>query len=263
MARVGWLPICCLLSWALCAWPASALARPLRRVFEPTDLEFQEPGVFEQDYEFGIVRGEDAYRLSVPDFELALGLSKSVELDIDGDSAVAGPNQNTLKLNRFSPDNLWTSLKVGLIDYADDDDDSAWALGLQAGPKIPIARNAQGVGVEGLLLLGFRFRHNHVVLNAGGLRDPRGSAGAPQPSAAELGVNLDLPLDATEHWSVGGGIGAVLYTSPDPNQATALASISWAATDTLSLSVNGLYGLLRGGDQFGGLFGIVQQIKLW
>src|SRR5262245_54134282 len=65
---------------------ATARAAPVRRVFEPSDMEFEEPGMAELDMEFGLVRGETAYRVSAPDFELDLGLTPNVEFDVDGRS---------------------------------------------------------------------------------------------------------------------------------------------------------------------------------
>jgi hypothetical protein len=158
---------------------------------------------------------------------------------------------------------LWPTIKLGLIDYADDGDDIAWAFGLQVGPKIPVARSAQGVGIEGSLLFGMRYHQLHVVLNTGGLRDPSGGGAEPHPSGPELGVDIDFPLDADGHWSLGGGLGAVLYTSPDPRQITAMAGLSWSPFDALTLSINGLCGLLAGGDQYGVMLGFAPRIHLW
>src|SRR5262245_40873985 len=68
---------------ALC-WVSVAHARPVRRLFEPTDLEFEDPGVVEADLQFGVVRGEESYRIAVPDAELDLGLTSNLEFDLDG-----------------------------------------------------------------------------------------------------------------------------------------------------------------------------------
>jgi len=64
---------------------APALARPhVRRHFEPTDLELEEPGTTELDLEIGHMRGQDAARVITPDFEVDLGLAKWLEIDVDG-----------------------------------------------------------------------------------------------------------------------------------------------------------------------------------
>jgi hypothetical protein len=135
---------------------------PVRRFFEPTDMEFEEPGMAELDMPFGLVRGEDAYRVSAPDFEFDLGLTSNLELDIDGEFAVGGPDTGEFTFDRTAPDNLWTSLKAGLLDFGDEA--NAWTSGIQLGPKLPLAHGNQGVGVEGLLLLGWRVRQTQLVL---------------------------------------------------------------------------------------------------
>src|SRR3989442_12646402 len=74
-------------SLALLVWcmlgvvcPTTSMAVPMRRLFEPTDLELEQPGVMEVDMQYGPVRGQDGYRLSTPDFEIDLGLTNAIEL---------------------------------------------------------------------------------------------------------------------------------------------------------------------------------------
>src|SRR5262245_15508566 len=40
----------------------NATARPVRPLFEPTDLELEEPGILELDLQAGVVRGTGPYR---------------------------------------------------------------------------------------------------------------------------------------------------------------------------------------------------------
>ncbi|HEX7408212.1 MAG TPA: hypothetical protein VF515_11270 [Candidatus Binatia bacterium] len=247
---------------ALVQGPGAAWADAVRRLFEPTDLEFEQPGVVELDTQFGPVRGEKAHRIAVPDVELDLGLTRNVEFDLDGQFAIGGPDSGAFRFDRVAPDNLWPAVKLGLADFAESGADVAWAAGLQVGPKLPLARGAHGVGIEGLLLLGCRYRQTAFILNLGGRRDPAADD-APGPSAAEFGIDIDHPLDAAGHWALLGEIGAVAYVSPDPNQLTTSAGIAWRPSDDLELSVTGLYGWLAGGDQYGVLFGFSPKFHLW
>ena len=75
---------------ATIALPAGVSARPRPR-FEPTDLEWEETGVFEVDLEFGAIRSPGPWRFVIPDFELDFGILHNVELDLDGGYAIEGP----------------------------------------------------------------------------------------------------------------------------------------------------------------------------
>lgn len=240
---------------------ATARAVPVRRIFEPTDMEFEEPGMAELDMQFGLVRGEDAYRLSAPDFEFDLGLTSNLELDIDGEFAVGGPPTGEFTFDRTAPDNLWTSLKAGLFDFGDDA--NAWTSGIQVGPKLPLARGNQGVGVEGLLLLAWRIRQTQLVLNLGGLLDPAPDPHTPRPTAFEGGVDIARPLDAAGRWTLAGELSGVRYFSPDDDQLNVTLGVTWSPTDTLDVSVTALGGPLSGGDRWGVLVGFSPKTRLW
>jgi hypothetical protein len=242
---------------------AVAGAAPVRRVFEPTDMELAEPGTLELDMQFGVVRGEDAYRVSTPDFEVDLGLTGALEIDLDGELAVAGPDSGAFAIERWAPDNLWASLKAGLLDVADTDADTAWTIGAQLGPKLPLARGNRGVGVEGLLLVGRRNRRTEVVLNLGGLVDPAADARSPRPMAVEGGVDLDHPLDAAGRWSLTAELGGARYVSPDDDQLSTSLGITWSPSDTLDVSLLAFRGWLSGGDRWGVLVGISPAVRLW
>lgn len=251
--------------WLGLLWVHSTAAAltPVRRLFEPTDLELEDPGVAELDLQFGLVRGQNAHRIVVPDTEIDLGLTKNIELDLDGQFAVSGPDSGDFVFDRIAPDNLWPSLKLGLLDFADEAENIAWAFGMQLGPKLPLAQGARGVGFEGLLLLGCRNHHTYLILNLGGRRDPSYGGNRSGPSGPEMGLDVDHPLDATEHWALIAAIGAVTYVSPDPNQLTTTAGIAYRPSESLEFSVVALYGWLSGGDQYGILFGISPKFQLW
>ena len=244
-------------------WPRPSLAAPMRRMFEPTDMELQEPGVLQVDMQFGPVRGQDSYRLSVPDFEINLGLTNDIELDLDGELAIGGPDSGEFRFNQLAPANLWTSVKVGLLDYADTAADIAWTAGVQVGPKLPMAQGVEGVGFEGLALLGLRIHQTQLVLNLGGLLDPAPDSVTQRPSGPELGLDINQGLDAAGHWALTGEISAITYTSPDPYQFTTTAGITWSPTEDLDLSIVGVRGWLDGGDQWGVLLGISPKFHLW
>jgi hypothetical protein len=244
-------------------WPRAVAARTMQRLFEPTDLEFEDPGMVELDTQFGPVRGQDAHRIVVPDVELDVGLTHNIEFDVDGQFAIGGPDTGEFTFNRVAPDNLWPSIKLGVLDFADPSADTAWSFGLQVGPKLPLAHGARGVGFEGLTLLGYRYHQTYLILNFGGLHNPAASANTPSPSGPEMGLDLDHPLDQAGHWALIAQIGAVVYTSPDPDQLTTTAGIAWRPNENLELSIVGLYGWLSGGDRYGVLFGFSPKFRLW
>jgi len=224
-------------------------------------MEFEEPGMAELDMQFGLVRGEDAYRVSAPDFEFDLGLTSNLELDIDGEFAIGGPETGEFIFNRTAPDNLWTSLKAGLLDFGDEA--NAWTSGIQLGPKLPLAHGNQGVGVEGLLLLGWRVRNTQLVLNLGGLVDPAADPHTPRPTAVEGGIDIDHPLGTDGRWSLTGEISGVRYFSPDDDQLNVTLGVTWSPTDTLDVSLVALGGPLSGGDRWGILVGFSPKVRLW
>ena len=240
---------------------ATARAAPVRRVFEPSDMEFEEPGMAELDMQFGLVRGESAYRVSAPDFEFDLGLLPNLELDIDGEFAVAGPDTGEFTFDRTAPDNLWTSAKIGLLDVGDPD--SAWSAGLQLGPKLPLARGNRGVGVEGLVLLGWRFRTTQLVLNLGGLLDPEPDPHTPRPAAVEGGIDLTRPIDVDGIWSFDAQLSGVRYFSSDNDQLNVALTLIWSPNDHLDVSLTALGGPLAGGDRWGVLIGFSPKARLW
>ena len=119
--------------------------------FEPTDLEIERPGISEIDLQVGLVRGPDAWRFVVPDFEIDLGLLDYVELVLDGAYSVEGVDVGKVGPVLFdhqAPENLWPSIRVALGDWHNRSTDSWFALGAQAGPKLPIANGASGIGSD-------------------------------------------------------------------------------------------------------------------
>src|SRR5258708_32053362 len=114
--------------------------RGVRPLFEPTDLELEDPGVTELDLQVGLIRGQGPWRLVVPDFEIDLGILRNLELDLDGSYALEAPGPGSLKFEDAAPDNLWPALKIRVAHWADEGKDpealTACARGAQVGANM-------------------------------------------------------------------------------------------------------------------------------
>jgi hypothetical protein len=251
--------LCALASFA--GMPARARARP-RPLFEPTDLELEDPGVVEIDLQIGAVRSQGPWRAVLPDFEIDVGVLPYLELDLDGAYAIEGPSSGPFSFDHAAPDSLWPSIKLGLFDSHDSASKTAWALGLQLGPKIPTAPGAHGLGFESLLLVGRYVRRLHTVLNLGGFVDPATGPGAPRPVGVEAGLDIDLDLDDIDRFSFTGEVSGVRFVSSDPHQLLATAGLAWSITPSFEVSVVGLVGFLSGSDRYGLLVGLSPKLHL-
>lgn len=242
--------------------PRGVRARP-RPLFEPTDLELEEPGIVEMDLQLGAVRSQGPWRVVLPDFEVDFGVLPSLELDLDGAYAIEGPATGAFSFDHAAPDSLWLSIKWGLYDNHAPGSDRAWALGVQVGPKLPVASGSQGIGVESLLLIGRYIRQLHAVLNLGAFVDPATAAGAPRPVGIEVGLDVDLDLDDVNRFSFTGEISGVRFVSADPNELLATAGLAWSVTRSLELSLAGMYGFLEGNDRYGLLLGVSPKFRMF
>jgi len=222
----------------------------------------EKSGVVELDAQIGVVRGDAPWRVVVPDVELDVGISPNVELDIDGAYALEGPDDGAFSFDHAAPDNIWFGAKLGLFDSREAGETSAWAVGVQLGPKLPVARDAHGIGYEALALAGYTWAESHVVLNLGGLVDPGSQVSRGRPIGIEGGIDLDWQLGQSA-LSVTGELATVHFFSPDADQLNATAGVTLAASDNLDLSVIGLVGLLHAGDRGGVLFGVSPKFALW
>jgi hypothetical protein len=151
---------------------APAQARRVRPLFEPTDLELEDPGMLDLDLQLGVIQGRGPARLVVPDFELDVGVLPNLEIDVDGAYAVEGPSSGPFSFDHAAPDSLWPAAKVGIYDANDRCARTAFAVGVQLGPKVPVAVASHGLGVEGLALVGTAIARTHLVWNAGAFVDP-------------------------------------------------------------------------------------------
>jgi len=240
-----------------------AQARKVRPLFEPTDLELEEPGVLEVDLQLGVIQSRGPARIVLPDFELDLGLLPNLELDIYGAYAVEGPSHGPFAFDHAAPDSLWPAVKLGVYDANDPEQHTAFALGVQLGPKLPVAVASHGVGVEGLALVGTAISRTHLVWNAGAFVDPAPDAPPSRPVGLEIGVDIDIDLDAQDRFSFEGGVSAVRFVSSDPDQLLFTSGISWSPLEALDLSLLGLFGVLQGSDRYGVLLGVSPKIRLF
>ena len=242
----------------------AALARPhVRRHFEPTDLELEDPGTCELDFETGLVRSQDPWRVAAPDFELDLGLTRWLEVDVDGAYAVEGAPGKPFTFDHAAPDPLWPSVKVGVVDLVDEQATSTYALGAQLGPKLPTFSGGHGVGVEGLLLGGVGLGGTQFSFNLGGFVDPAPARQSPRPVAVEAGITWDQDLNKSGSCAISTDLSGVVFASHDPAQLQAAFGPVYTATKWLDLSLTGLVGFLPGSDRYGLLFGFSPHFGVW
>jgi hypothetical protein len=247
---------------AAIALPATVSARTRPR-FEPTDLEWEDTGVAEVDLQFGAIRSPGPWRFVVPDFELDFGIHHNVELDLDGAYAVEGPDTGAFAFDHAVPDSLWPSLKLGLWDDYDAATQHARAIGIQIGPKLPVAHLSHGIGAEGLLVIGGSRRGVNAVLNLGGFIEPAQDGLTYRQSGVETGIDLQVQLDAQNRFQWTGELATAYFISPDPNQLHATTGITWSASPSLDLSVVGVFGFLAGDDRYGVLFGVSPKLRMF
>lgn len=246
---------------ALAALLFASGAEAAKRRFEPTDLEIEEPGKVEIDLQFGYMKSPGPARIVMPDGEIDLGILPNFELDLDFAVGLEGPDRGPYAVDHVTGDNLWLAAKLGLWDARDEARGTAWALGVQLGPKIPVAKGARGAGYEAMLLLGRTFRGAHLGLNVGGLVDPGAEVSRGRPIGVELGLGLEIEL--REQLSLVGEAAAVVYLSPDPHALDATLGLQWSVDERLDLSLVGLLGFLPGSDRYGVLVGVARRFELY
>ncbi|HEY3256865.1 MAG TPA: hypothetical protein VGJ91_23075, partial [Polyangiaceae bacterium] len=208
---------------ALCAAGLAALALLLAtsrsahgapRHFEPDDLELEHAGILDFDLQVGPLLGTSpsGNHVLLPDFEIGLGLTRRVELDVSGTFIVDRENGQ----RHVTGDALWVATKLGLFDTRDAHG-NAWAFGLELGPRFPTL-DAAGIGYGALGLFGFTHRGVTLVLNAGSLIDPGPSLSEQHPSSLVFGLDLNAELDPRGEWSLQSELGIAHYLSSDPDE---------------------------------------------
>jgi hypothetical protein len=237
----------------------SAFAAPRRRHFEPDDLELEEPGILDFDLQVGPVWGSSpsGNHVLMPDFEIGLGLTRNLELDVSG----------TFTLDRehgqrhVTGDALWLAAKLGLFDTRDGAGNT-WAFGLELGPRLPTL-DAGGIGYGALGLLGYTRGRLALVLNAGSLIDPGASRSEEHPTSVVFGLDLNAQLDEHGAWSLQSELGFAHYLSSDPDELAFTLGATYAVARRLDLSLMALTGLLPNTDHAGLLLGVSPQFGLW
>jgi len=237
-----------------------AAAQRSRPRFEPDDLDLHQGGEAEIDLQVGPMKGDDYVRGFAPDVELSLGIATNAELEVAGTFGIDHDGAATFL------DNTLVALRVGIVDAHDTPGSrDAWAGGAQVGTRLPTLRGARGIGVEALTIVGRTQGKVRLFLQSGVLVDcaQRDDAGArtSRPTAVELGVDLDIDLDARDVWSLKGELGGARFFSPDDPQLHLVAGPAVKVTKGLELSAVALVGLLEGSDRLGILLGASTRFK--
>jgi hypothetical protein len=125
-------------------------------------------GTFEADVQVGMIQGRGPARAVIPDLELDLGLFRSVELDLDAAYAIEGPESRPRSHSITArPTACGPRPKVGIFSFDAGPAGPGLAVGLQLGPKLPVAPGSRGVGGEALALVGLHLARLHAVVNTG------------------------------------------------------------------------------------------------
>ena len=243
----------------LLATTSSAHGAPRRRHFEPDDLELEQPGTLDFDLQLGPVFGSSPSKNHVlmPDFEIGLGLTRNVELDVSGSFTLDRENGQ----RHVTGDALWIATKLGLFDSRDAQGD-AWAIGVELGPRLPTL-DAAGIGYGALGLLGFTHRGLALVLNAGSFFDPGASLSEEHPASLVFGLDLNAQLDQAGRWSLQSELGVAHYLSSDPDELSFTLGATYALSRRLDVSLTALSGFLPNTDHAGLLLGVSPQVGLW
>ena len=250
-----------LVALATAALPRAAFAA--RHHFEPTDLALQDPGLVELDLQMGIAHSDGPWRAVLPDAELNVGLSNRVEIDVDFAFGIEGRPHRAFTFDHLVTDNVWLATKLGIWDSRDEAAGTAWAFGLQIGPKLPVGTGAYGLGYEALLLFGRTLRTTHLALNVGALVDPGAEVARKRPIGVEMGLDLDQDLGRDSAFSILAEVGGIHWFTGDPDQLQATAGLQWSPSDFLDLSLSGMVGLPPGSDRFAMLLGVSPKARLW
>jgi hypothetical protein len=249
------LALCSLVTAVALLSPSRAQARRLFRArFEVDTLEVEKPGKLAFDAQLGSVYGDgaDGSRLILPDFEIDLGITNWLELDIDtGFSYVDIDNRK----RKWVGQPIWTALRFDLYSEQNEATGRNFGVGVQAGPRLPNLRYLGGVGFAGLVLFGGGTRTFHVVANLGGTADVE------QALAFNYGISAGYEFDSKV--SIVGQVAGVYYFRRDTDQLLLLFGVARAITDDLELELLALAGPVHDGDRLGLLVGMTYRTGLW
>ena len=164
------------------------------------------------------MRSPGPWRFVIPDFELDFGILPNLELDLDGAYSIEGPASGSFSFDHGVPYSLWPSVKVGLYNDHDDQTNRARAVGIQVGPRIPIASGAHGIGFESLVVFGGSRRGLNVAVNLGAFVEPPADAVSRSPWASSRGSTCELTLDSQNRFQLTGELATAYFFTADPRQ---------------------------------------------
>ncbi len=174
----------------LFAVPAEAKHRGFR--YFPQDLDMEAPGTGELSLRSGFTR-HGAPALAAPDLEIDLGLLRRLELGVDGQWGV-----NNAGDDWAATDQMWLSFKHLLYDERLGS--TAFALGVQHGPRVAATPTSKGLGYEALAMVGVRREAWQALVSLGCGLDPHDTALGLRPWVVMGSVDLDWSLSDT--WSL-------------------------------------------------------------
>lgn len=235
--------------------PSRAEARRLFRArFEVDTLEVEKPGKLAFDAQLGSVYGDgaDGSRLILPDFEVDLGITRWLELDVDTGYSYINVGSER---REWVGQPIWTALRFDLYSKRNEVTGNNFGVGVQAGPRLPNLRNLGGVGFSGLVLFGGGTRKFHIVANLGSTADIE------QALAFNYGVSAGYEFDSKV--SIVGQVAGVYYFQRDTDQLLLLVGVSRALTEELEIELLALGGPVYDGDRIGLLVGMTYRTGLW
>jgi hypothetical protein len=242
---------------------SGAEARRHRPRFEPTNLDLNPVGVIDADVESGFIHDGQGDQLMLADVELDVGILPRVEFDLDTSLWTSSVGLGTFQPGPAQFDNVWAGLKIGLVTGGRPGAPGAWGVGVQLGPRIALAPDAQGLGAEVLVIVEWTRRWGTVSLNVGGFSEPR-QAGLHEVSRALVGaVDLAIPLGRSDVWTLTAEGFGVLNELTAQRELGASVGIACACSTHLGASLTALGGWIGDGPALGVLLGLSPQVRAW
>jgi hypothetical protein len=183
-----------------------------------------------------------------------------VELNIDGMFALDRFNHRGER--HWEGDPLWTGVKLGIVDWKDDETDSGFALGAQVGPRFATVA-AKGIGYGALGLFGFKNKSMHATSNFGYFIDPGPRIVGTHSQSVVTGLDFEMDLDAKSTWSFMGGVAFAYYATHEPTELTVAAGFACDLSKYWILNAMALGGVFADEDRLGILIGATPRFFLW
>jgi len=197
--------------------------------------------------------GDDGARLASPDLDLTLSLTERLQLGLETSVVVARLESDHVEV---AGEPLWPSL-IALLVGKEDEQRDVFALGVQAGPRLPSVGAKHALGAAALLVAGGGTPRLQVVANVGGTYDRT------QTAALLFGLDVEYTLGKGGAFSLRGDVGGLYAVGGEPVQLLVDAGLGWEVTRTLELSLLAVAGPVFEGDRVGVLFGVREDFSLW